>query len=144
MERIYCENIQSLPEAAKRVISLCEKGNIWLFKGEMGVGKTTLIKAIGDEFEIVDQISSPSFSIVNEYVNKGGDPFYHFDFFRIDEPSEVLDIGIDDYFYSGHYCWIEWAEKIQQYLPIDFIVVKIEVEEGGGRIITVNQIDNGS
>lgn len=110
----------------------------------MGAGKTTLIKAIGKEFEIVDQISSPSFSIVNEYINKSGDLFYHFDFFRIEYPSEVLDIGIDDYFYSGQYCWIEWAEKIPQYLPKDFIIVKIEVEEGGGRIITVNQIDNGS
>ncbi len=144
MESIYCENIEALPEVAEKIFGLCKKEKIWIFKGEMGAGKTTLIKAIGKAFGVVDRISSPTFSIVNEYENEKGEMFYHFDFYRIEEASAVLDIGIDEYFYSGNYCWIEWAEKIPEYLPENFFLLNIEVDEKGGRLITLNRVENGA
>jgi tRNA threonylcarbamoyladenosine biosynthesis protein TsaE len=144
LESIYCQNLLSLPEIAKKVIDLCAKEKIWVFKGEMGAGKTTLIKSIGSCLGIRDQISSPTFSIINEYQNENSDVFYHFDFYRIEEASTVLDLGIEEYFYSGNYCWIEWAEKIAEYIPEDFMLIKIEVQEEGERLITINQIKNGA
>lgn len=109
----------------------------------MGSGKTTLIKEIGKVFGIHELISSPTFSLVNEYQNDLGEIFYHFDFYRIEDPSEILEVGIDEYFFSGHYCWIEWAERISEYIPESFMLINIETEEEGARKITIYQIENG-
>lgn len=106
----------------------------------MGAGKTTLIKALAKEFGIGDVVSSPSFSIVNEYENNEGEVFYHFDFYRVEEQDEVLEIGVDEYFYSGRYCWIEWAEKIPDYLPDEFYLVSIEVDDKEIRELTIKKI----
>jgi len=143
LKNIYCENIQRLPEVAKQLVEHCKNQPIWVFKGEMGAGKTTLIKEVGKVFGIDELISSPTFSLVNEYQNNLGEIFYHFDFYRIDDPSEIFEVGIDEYFYSGHYCWIEWAERISEYIPESFMLIKIETDEGGGRKITIHQIENG-
>lgn len=127
---------------AKEVIEFSKDYKIWVFKGQMGAGKTTLIKSISKVFGIQDVVSSPSFSIVNEYQNNGGEIFYHFDFYRIEDPQEVLEIGIEEYFYSEKYCWIEWAEKIPDYIPPDFVLIELSVEEDGSRSITLDKIVN--
>ena len=128
---------------AEQVVQFCGNDRIWVFKGQMGAGKTTLIKAISKCFGIEEMVSSPTFSIVNEYRNSKGQVFYHFDFYRIEDPKEVLEIGIDEYLYSGNTCWLEWAENIQEYIPSDFVFIKIDLSDSGERIISLQKVLNG-
>ena len=144
MEEIIYEDLAQLPEVAKELIRRCGQENIWVFKGEMGAGKTTLIKEIAKQFGVRDNVSSPTFSIVNEYHNDKGETFYHFDFYRLDDPDDALEIGIDDYFYSGNFCWIEWAEKVAAYIPDNFVLIEIESELSGKRNIQIKTIRDGS
>ncbi len=107
-----------------------------LFYGEMGVGKTTLIKEITSQLGVIDITSSPTFSLVNEY--EGDDSMvYHFDFYRINNEEEVLDIGIEDYFYADAWCLIEWPEKIKSLLPVDAIKIKIVKNNDESRTIEI-------
>jgi tRNA threonylcarbamoyladenosine biosynthesis protein TsaE len=135
--------IGDLPAIAQQIQTYAQDLKIWVFQGPMGAGKTTLIKAIAELFDVLDNVSSPTFGLVNEYMNQKGDLFYHFDFYRINEEEEVLDIGIDEYFYSGNYCWLEWAEKIPHYLPEDFVLVRIHVDSMGQRVIELNRVIKG-
>ncbi|WP_137402583.1 tRNA (adenosine(37)-N6)-threonylcarbamoyltransferase complex ATPase subunit type 1 TsaE [Echinicola rosea] len=139
MKTIKCRDIMDLPKAAKEVVAVCKDLPVWIFQGEMGAGKTTLIKAIAKEFGVGDIVSSPSFSIVNEYQNDRGETFYHFDFYRIKEQEEVLEIGVDEYIYSGNYCWLEWAENIPDYLPEEFYLIRISVSENDGREMSIKK-----
>ncbi len=100
---------------------------IWFFDAEMGGGKTTLISAICEYFQVVDAVSSPTFSLVNEYQNAGGKRFYHFDFYRMVNEQEALDIGVDDYFYSGDLCFIEWPSRIRSLWPVKYVHIQIIV-----------------
>lgn len=143
MEKIYCSQLSQLPDAAERIIEICKDEAIWVFKGRMGAGKTTLIKEIAKKFEVVDNVSSPTFSIVNEYRDVKGLSYYHFDFYRVMNAEEALDIGVEEYFYNGSYCWIEWAEKIAEYIPVDFALIEISAAESEERVITVNIIKDG-
>ncbi len=143
MKTLRCENPSQLDSVAKAIIEYGKDFNIWVFVGEMGAGKTTLIKSLAKLNNIGDIVSSPSFSIVNEYVAAGGKKFYHFDFYRIDDPSEVVEIGIEEYFYSGNTCWIEWAEKIPEHIPDDFYLIKIQVAEDDARVIRLQKVLNG-
>ena len=109
MEIIY--SIDEIQEVAKKIIA--ENPNkIVLLHGDMGVGKTTLIKALSKELGVKDATSSPTFSLVNEYQTVKNQYVYHFDVYRLKNETEALDMGIDDYLYSGNWCFIEWAEKI--------------------------------
>jgi len=143
LEKHYCSGIEEIHSAALKIIEFGSFDKIWIFKGELGAGKTTLIKEIAQILGVKDRVNSPTFSLVNEYQSTSGDIFYHFDFYRIEDPQEVLEIGFDDYLYSGRLCWIEWAEKIAAYIPSDFIHVHIEVDSLEGRVITLNRIING-
>lgn len=130
----------SLDQLDQAVEFLIEEGGsqlIWVFQGQMGAGKTTLIRALAQSFEVLDPVSSPTFGIVNEYHTKKGQEIYHFDFYRIEDPIEALDIGIEDYFYGGNRCWIEWAEKIAEYVPEEFLLIKIEPISPQKRRITL-------
>ncbi len=135
--------LEEIGFAAKKLIELAGNEKIWVFKGEMGAGKTTLIKALAKSFEIVDQVSSPSFGIVNHYSNNEGLEFYHFDFYRIDDPLEALDIGIEEYFYSEKYCWLEWAERIGSFLPDQFFLIEILIDSPTQRTLKLQQINDG-
>ena len=108
---------------------------IILFNGEMGAGKTTFIKALCSALGVNDTISSPTFSLVNEYETKNGDIVYHFDVYRLKSESEALDMGIEDYLYSGNWCFIEWAEKIPNLVPEQHSVVNLSVLVDGNRKI---------
>ncbi len=104
----------------------------------MGAGKTTLIKALCGELGSADVITSPTFSIVNEYA--GTNKIYHFDFYRLKNQSEALDIGCEEYFYSGHYCFIEWPEKIPDLLPDNYVLINVEALEDNSRKVTIDKV----
>ena len=124
----YPYTLDQINEAAKQMINSSNNRKLWSFQGEMGAGKTTLIKAICKEFKVMDEVSSPTFSLVNEYHTHEGKIIYHFDFFRINSIEEVYDIGYEEYFYSGNICLIEWPEKIEELLK-DEDVFKIKIEK---------------
>ena len=107
------------------------------FFGKMGVGKTTLIKELCAELGVEDNVCSPTFAIVNEYSDRDGEPVYHFDFYRLKSVAEAYDIGYEEYFYSGCYCFTEWTEKVEELLPERYVRVDIEEREGV-RILTAN------
>ncbi len=124
----YLEN--QLPYMAEKIINDHPENRIFALYGKMGVGKTTLIKAICNYLDVTDIVGSPTFSIVNQYLTKSGHTLYHFDFYRLRKLEEAYDIGYEDYFFSGNYCFIEWPEKIESLLPEDCI--KIYLEENNG------------
>jgi len=126
-------------ELPKIAAILVEKipSKIWLFYGTMGSGKTTLIKALVKLLSLADVANSPTFSIVNEYQSRKGTPIYHFDFYRIKKEEEALDMGIDDYFYSDNYCFVEWPEKIENLLPLNAVSIYIVENADGSRTLTL-------
>lgn len=126
-----------LPEVAKVLLQQAGNKNIWCFHGEMGTGKTTLIKEICKQLGVLDAMSSPTFSIVNEYIDDAGESIYHFDFYRLKAENEALDIGIEDYFYSDSYCFIEWPEKIPSLLPEGHLKININLVDEKNRSITL-------
>lgn len=135
---IRIESLDTIQEAAKEFIKQMIRGNVFAFYGKMGGGKTTFIKAICKELGVDDVITSPTFAIVNEYTDGDGDPIYHFDFYRIKKLDEVYDMGYEDYFYSGHLCFVEWPELIEDLLPEDATKVYIEEQPDGSRIVRMD------
>jgi len=135
METLIARNTDDLPTIALKILECMREERIFLFKGPMGAGKTTLIKAFGDVLEVVDSVTSPTFSLVNEYQRESGGSVYHFDFYRIKTIEEVYDIGYEEYFYSNEYCFIEWPEMIRELLPESYVYINIEVGKSGERII---------
>lgn len=130
MEIIF--SIDEIQEVAQKI--LAEKPNkVMLFHGNMGVGKTTLIKALAKELGVTDATSSPTFSLVNEYQTNDNQYVYHFDMYRLKSEAEALDMGIDEYLYSGHWCFIEWAEKIPNLLPDQFSTINMAITVEGKR-----------
>lgn len=135
------EHLADLPELAAKIVSFAGNHKIWLFEGEMGAGKTTLIKVICEYFGVIDRTSSPTFAIVNEYHNEEAQVFYHFDFYRINKQQEALDIGCMEYFDSGDYCFIEWPSKITDLLPDQFMEIKLDITAETARTITLTRHD---
>lgn len=133
--KFIAKNLQDLPEIAKAII---EKSHhkIFILKGEMGVGKTTLSKELIKQLGSKDTVQSPTFSIVNEYITIKNERIYHFDFYRIKNEEEVLDMGYEDYFYDDSYCFIEWAEKIPSLIPENFHEIHLNLDLRNFREIT--------
>ena len=133
MELTYtlCE----LPEIAGKVLKSSPTKTL-LFYGEMGVGKTTLIKEIAKELGVKDVLNSPTFSIVNEYLLEE-DKLFHFDFYRLETEEEAMDIGVEDYFESGHWNFIEWPEKIPHLLPEANTRIQLTKNQNGSRTINI-------
>jgi len=129
-------SIERLPDAAKQVIDFSGREKILLFYGEMGAGKTTFIKAFCAALGVEDTVSSPTFSIVNEYHYPEG-KIYHFDCYRLKNQAEALDIGLEEYLYSGNYCLIEWPEKIPDLLPESYLQISLEVQSDQQRKLTI-------
>jgi tRNA threonylcarbamoyladenosine biosynthesis protein TsaE len=136
MSTININNISELSSAAKELIKAFDKENVIAFYGKMGAGKTTVIKAICEELGVKDTISSPTFSLVNEYKSATGKKIYHFDFYRLNSINEAYDMGYEDYLYSDAFCFIEWPEKIQELLPLKYKRVIITVE-GDKRVVVI-------
>jgi tRNA threonylcarbamoyladenosine biosynthesis protein TsaE len=130
--------IPDLPELAHWFLERMKDYKVWLLKGEMGSGKTTLVKAIGNAAHVKDVMSSPTFAIVNEYERENGTRFFHFDFYRIKDETEAYDIGVDEYFYSGYPCFIEWPEKIPSLIPPVYAEVNLQVLDTTRRTIVIS------
>ncbi|MCF6167016.1 tRNA (adenosine(37)-N6)-threonylcarbamoyltransferase complex ATPase subunit type 1 TsaE [Lutibacter sp.] len=127
-------SLEQLAEISKEIINL-SKHKILLFYGEMGVGKTTLIKEIAKQLGVTDTVSSPTFSLVNEYHTTKNIKVFHFDFYRIDSEEEALDIGIEEYFYSDNWCFIEWPNKVENLLPLKSVTISITTNSSQQRTI---------
>lgn len=132
----YQFNLSEIEFIAQKIISTNPE-KVILFNGQMGVGKTTFIKALAKALGVENPTSSPTFSLVNEYEAHDG-LVYHFDMYRLKNEAEALDFGIEDYLYSGHWCFIEWAEKIPNLIPEKHNVIAIEILENGNRKLTLN------
>ena len=126
-------------DIATQILSLQSNERVFLFYGDMGAGKTTLIKALCKHLATNDNVASPTFSIVNEYKTPG-DNIFHFDFYRLKTQTEALDMGFEEYLYSGNYCFIEWPEKIPDLLPVHYISIKITVADNDARHVNITQI----
>ncbi len=134
---IKIDNIDGINEAAKQFAESTKNYKVFAFYGKMGAGKTTFIKALCEYMGVEDVITSPTFAIVNEYTSEiTGDTIFHFDFYRIKRLDEVYDLGYEEYFYSGCFCFIEWPELIEELLPKNTLKVYIEERENGKRVIT--------
>ena len=134
---IKINSLDEMGKAAQEFVAAMDDRKVFAFYGKMGAGKTTFIKAVCEELGVEDVINSPTFAIVNEYVDGKGEPVYHFDFYRIKKEQEVLDIGYEDYVYSGHVCFMDWPELIENLLPDDAVKVTIEEETDGSRKVSI-------
>ncbi len=126
MKSITITSIDELKSVAEQLITFANGEKFFVFEGEMAAGKTTLIKAFCTVLGVEDVVSSPTFSIVNEYHTPKG-LVYHFDFYRLKNVREAYDIGYEEYFYSGEYCLVEWPSKVDELLPEKYIKVEIEI-----------------
>ena len=133
--KLTIHSIEDITPAAQEFIAAMGDNTVFAFYGKMGAGKTTFIKAVCQALGVTDVINSPTFAIVNEYLDGQGSPIYHFDFYRIKRQQEVLDIGYEDYIYSGCVCFMEWPELIEDILPEETVRVSIEEQPDGTRTI---------
>lgn len=139
MKEFHIDGVDELGQVSDYLISLRDESDIIAFYGPMGAGKTTLIKNLCHKMGVTDEVNSPTFAIVNEYVTLDGESVYHFDFYRIKKLEEVYDIGYDNYFYSGNLCLLEWPEMIDPLMPDRFIRVDIALgDTDDSRKITVS------
>lgn len=139
MKTVQIPDIAHLPEAAKEFIAQMDDRTVYAFRGQMGAGKTTFIAELCRQLGVDDVANSPSFSIINEYRSDTTDELiYHFDFYRLDNEEEALDIGTPDYFDSGALCLIEWPEKIESLLPGDTVNVNIIVNDDNSRTLQID------
>lgn len=120
------KGLEDLERIAEELVAFADQQRIWLFIGEMGAGKTTLIKALCEHLGVIDQVSSPTFSIINEYERATGESVYHFDCYRLTSVEEAIEIGIEDYFYRQAICLVEWPQVISSLLPDEFMTVHLE------------------
>ncbi|MBX2841731.1 MAG: tRNA (adenosine(37)-N6)-threonylcarbamoyltransferase complex ATPase subunit type 1 TsaE [Flammeovirgaceae bacterium] len=132
-------SVFDLKDIATKILDFSSKHKIWLFEGEMGVGKTTLIKHIAESLGSEDLINSPTYSLVNEYEDGKGETFYHFDFYRIKDEVEALEMGCEEYFYSGNICLIEWPSKIKKLIPENHLMIAMELGIKNQRIIKLTK-----
>jgi tRNA threonylcarbamoyladenosine biosynthesis protein TsaE len=130
-------NLNQVPDIAKEILQSIDN-KILLFYGEMGSGKTTLIKEMVKQLGVTENVNSPSFSLVNEYLSKSGKTMYHFDFYRIKDENEAYDIGIEEYFYSNNRCFIEWPNKVENLLPLDAVAIHLANNSDNSRNIQIN------
>ena len=132
---ISISGLEDLPLAAKALLPALQHTKVIAFHGEMGIGKTTLIKTLCQMLGATGTVNSPSFALVNEYRDSKETPVYHFDFYRIQDISEAYDLGYEEYFYGGHVCLVEWPEKILTILPPNTLHVYLHFAKDGRRII---------
>ena len=131
-------SLADLPQVASEFLQALGNRRVVAFQGKMGAGKTTFIKALCEQLGVCDMVNSPTFSIVNEYTDADGQTLaYHFDLYRLKSVAEALDMGAEDYFYSGRYCFIEWPDVADALLPDNCAEASIEEADNGTRILTL-------
>ncbi|MDR2962360.1 MAG: tRNA (adenosine(37)-N6)-threonylcarbamoyltransferase complex ATPase subunit type 1 TsaE [Bacteroidales bacterium] len=132
---LFISSLHEISAAAEEFLERTKQHNVIAFNGQMAAGKTTFIKALCAALGVAEETTSPTFSLVNEYQTSAGSTIYHFDLYRIEHTEELLDMGFEDYVYSGHKCFIEWAEIAAVLLPPDTLWVTLRVNENGVRIV---------
>jgi tRNA threonylcarbamoyladenosine biosynthesis protein TsaE len=132
---IIIRNKSELAECAKEFLKLTLGKRLFAFSGQMGAGKTTIIKAICKELGVKDVVTSPTFTLINEYRTIQGESIYHIDFYRIKRPEEVFDFGLEEYLSSGYYCFMEWPELVAGILPPETLNVRLIVDTDEKRIL---------
>lgn len=137
MKTVHITSEEELPEAAAAIVELLGPRTVVALRGEMGAGKTTLIREIAAQLGAADTVTSPTFAIVNQYKGRAGRRICHFDFYRIDDIREAYDFGYEEYFYSGDICLVEWPEKIEALLPENAIEVRITVDSPTARTFEI-------
>jgi len=137
MREIICTK-SGILDAAAQFLEIIGDHTIIAFQGHLGAGKTTFIKAICDTLGVEDNVCSPTFTIINEYRAASGDSVFHFDFYRVEKLQEALDLGLDEYFYSGCLCLMEWPERIGQLLPEETVRVQIDPVDENTRSIKID------
>jgi len=139
MRELFIESPESIDKPAREFLKILGNRKVVAFYGEMGAGKTTFIKALCSALNVIDGVSSPTFALVYEYHTTDDSLVYHFDFYRINNPSELFDLGYEDYFYSGHYCFIEWPEKASHLIPDGALKIFISVLDDGKRKLKIEE-----
>jgi len=130
-------SLDELPKVAKEILSNC-KHKIILFYGEMGLGKTTLIKELVKQLGVEEVANSPTFSLVNEYESDKGEIIYHFDFYRIQNEEEAYDIGLEEYLYNNAWCFIEWPSLLENLLPLESVKLHLSKNDDNTRSIQLD------
>ncbi len=130
-------SIGDLTDVAEMILESLDGRNVVVFRGEMGAGKTTLISALCEVLGVEDDVTSPTFALVNNYLTAAGDDLYHFDLYRIDRIEEAYDMGYEEYFYGSGLCLVEWPEKVEELIPDDAMTVRLEVLSPTHRAITI-------
>ncbi len=138
---LICDSLKSLPATASQILDFCGETKILIFEGQLGAGKTTLIKELCKFKGVTDNTSSPTFAIINEYLDGADQPVYHFDFFRIRDEEEAMNIGCEEYFYSGHLCLVEWPSKVTRLIPSPHISILIDVTGEESRTFHLSKHD---
>jgi tRNA threonylcarbamoyladenosine biosynthesis protein TsaE len=138
MLKIVIKHKKYLPVAARRILEYTSGKKLLAFYGSMGAGKTTIIKAVCKILGAEDIVTSPTFTLVNEYRTTTGEVLYHIDFYRINKKEEVLDLGIEEYFNSGSFCLMEWPELIGDILPPETVIIKITVDKKEHRFLEIS------
>lgn len=133
---ITIRDISDLDRAAEEFLEKIGENRLVAFYAPMGAGKTTFTTAICRRLGVTDAVCSPTFTIINEYMTSSGEPMYHFDFYRINKLSEAMDIGLEDYIYSGCLCIMEWPENVEELLPEETLRVRIAVNPDGSRTLS--------
>lgn len=140
-EKVWkAHNLEEMTAVAQQILANL-RPSLLLFKGEMGAGKTTLIKALCKGLGVEDAVSSPTFSLVNEYAGSQGEKVFHFDWYRLEDEEEAWEIGFEEYLSEGDWLFMEWPEKISNLLPSEFYLIRIEANEDGVRTISLNKVD---
>jgi len=137
MYQFEIDSLSKIDEVAEKFINITQEHKLFAFYGAMGSGKTTFIKAICKKMGVKEIVSSPTFTLVNEYTTNQKKLIYHFDFFRINTEEEVYDYGYEEYFFSNNICFMEWPEKIEHILPQETIKIEIKELENGKRLILI-------
>lgn len=136
---IHFKELDELGSVSEALLRLGADTPVWLFEGTMGAGKTTLITAICKYLGVTTHVQSPTFSLVNEY-DAGGKTIYHFDFYRIKDETEALDMGVEEYLDSGDFCFVEWPGKIENLWPLSYMQLHLVADESGMRILEVTKV----
>ncbi len=139
---LHFQQLDELDEVARQLVAEGGSLPVWLFEGEMGAGKTTLIKALCRSLGVVSMVQSPTFSLVNEYTTHTGASIYHFDCYRLRNEAEALDIGFEEYVDSGDHCFIEWPERIESLWPASYYRIQLTANSTGRRTVTTQLISS--
>lgn len=138
--QLVAKSEKELQDIAHEIIQYAGDVKVWLLEGQLGAGKTTLVKNIGFNLQVLDNMSSPTYSIVNEYETMAGNLVYHIDCYRLKNEAEALDIGIEEYLYADSYCFIEWPDKIMNLLPDNYLTIAIEVGVDESRTFNLKKV----